>query len=91
MEVANERAAATPENEKSPKAEELVESAIRHGSVDERILEHSHDADEALKAFAGHEGQVIEIDEATNKALLRKIDWNLIPVSVRGFRKINVV
>ena len=65
-----------------PPAEKLIEEAIRNGSVDERLVKHSHDADEALKAFAGHEGQVIEIDEATNKALLRKIDWNLIPVSV---------
>lgn len=54
--------------------------AIRTGSVSEKILEHSHDADEALKAFQGHEGEVIEIDEATNKRLLRRIDWNLMPV-----------
>ncbi|KAK5138019.1 hypothetical protein LTR08_005816 [Meristemomyces frigidus] len=54
--------------------------AIRSGSVSEDILKHSHDADEAMKAFASHQGQVIEIDEATNKRLLRRIDWNLIPV-----------
>lgn len=54
--------------------------AIRSGSVPENILKHSHDADEAMKAFAGHEGQIIDIDEATNKRLLRRIDWNLIPV-----------
>lgn len=54
--------------------------AIRSGSVDAKIIAHSHDADEALKAFASHPGQVIHIDEATNKRLLRKIDWNLIPV-----------
>ncbi|KAK3671796.1 Allantoate permease [Recurvomyces mirabilis] len=54
--------------------------AIRSGSVDKKILEHSHDADEALKAFQSHPGQVIHIDEATNKRLLRIIDWHLIPV-----------
>ena len=57
--------------------------AIRNGSVPENVLKHSHDADEALKAFASHEGTVIEIDEATNKRLLRIIDWNLMPVRAR--------
>lgn len=56
--------------------------AIRSGSVSKDILKHSQDADEAMKAFAGHQGQVIELDEATNKRLLRKIDWNLMPVSL---------
>ena len=55
--------------------------AIKAGKVPENILKHSHDADEAMKAFEGHEGQIIEIDEATNKRILRRIDWNLIPVS----------
>jgi ACS family allantoate permease-like MFS transporter len=54
--------------------------AIRNGSVDKSILQHAGDADEALKAFMSHPGQVIELDEATNKRLLRKIDWNLMPV-----------
>lgn len=56
--------------------------AIRSGSLPEHILKHSHDADEALKAFASHSraGHVITIDEATNKRLLRKIDMNLMPV-----------
>ena len=44
-----------------------------------RILEHSHDADEAMKAFQGREGR-IEIDEATNKRLLRIIDWHILPL-----------
>lgn len=54
--------------------------AVRNGSVDKTILQHAGDADEALKAFMSHPGQVIELDEATNKRLLRKIDWNLMPV-----------
>lgn len=54
--------------------------AIRAGSIDQKILEHSHDADEAMKAFIGREGTVIELDEATNKRLLRRIDWNLMPI-----------
>lgn len=60
---------------------DITEEQIRRGSVvPEQILKHSHDADEALKAFQSYEGQVITIDEATNKRLLRRIDWNLIPL-----------
>lgn len=67
-----------PEVEKQLPQE--LASAIRSGSVPENVLKHSHDADEAMKAFEAHQGQVIEIDEATNKRLLRRIDWNLMPV-----------
>lgn len=55
--------------------------AIRSDSiVTKQILKHSHDADAAMKAFEGREGEVIQIDEETNRRLLRKIDWNLMPV-----------
>lgn len=68
-----------PEVEKNlPKP---LAEAIRSGSVPENIMKHSHDADEAMKAFESHQGEILEIDEATNKRLLRIIDWNLIPVS----------
>jgi ACS family allantoate permease-like MFS transporter len=56
--------------------------AIRNGSLDKNILQHTDDGDEALKAFMSHQGEVIELDEATNKRLLRKIDWNLMPVCI---------
>ncbi|EXJ88440.1 hypothetical protein A1O1_05370 [Capronia coronata CBS 617.96] len=46
--------------------------------VGQKILAHSNDADEAMKAFA--DGEVLEIDEATNKRLLRIIDWHLMPL-----------
>jgi ACS family allantoate permease-like MFS transporter len=60
---------------------DISEDAIRNGSVvPEHILKHSKDADVALKAFANYHGSVIDIDEATNKRLLRRIDWNLMPV-----------
>jgi hypothetical protein len=48
--------------------------------IDEKLLKHSHDADAAMKAFEGMDGQVIELTEAKNKALLRKIDMHLMPV-----------
>ena len=47
--------------------------------VTKHILEHSYDADEAMKAFASA-GEVITLDEETNKRILRKIDWNVMPV-----------
>lgn len=65
-----------------PNLPQPLADAIRNGSVSETILKHSHDADEAMKAFLGHEGEVIQIDEATNRRLLRRIDWNLMPVSI---------
>lgn len=50
--------------------------------LDEKILKHSHDADAAMKAFEGMDGQMIELTPEKNKALLRKIDWHLMPVSI---------
>jgi ACS family allantoate permease-like MFS transporter len=50
-------------------------------SLDEKLLKHSHDADAAMKAFEGMNGQVIELTEEKSKALLRKIDWHMMPVS----------
>jgi ACS family allantoate permease-like MFS transporter len=70
-----------PEGDK--KTSDPVADAIRNGSLDKKILEHSHDADDAMKAFQETQGQVIEIDAATNKRLLRRIDWNLMPVCIQ--------
>ncbi|KAI9692761.1 MAG: hypothetical protein M1820_009360 [Bogoriella megaspora] len=63
-----------------PSYEKTLREQIRNGSVDENILKHSHDADEALKALEGRGGRAIELDEATNKRLLRKIDFHLMPL-----------
>lgn len=67
-----------PEVEKSLPAP--LADAVRSGSVPAEILKHSHDADEAMKAFMGHEGQVLQLDEATNKRILRKIDMHILPI-----------
>ena len=45
------------------------------------ILKHGLDADEAMKAFVGQEGEQLVLDEETNKRLLRKIDLNIMPVA----------
>lgn len=54
--------------------------------INTKLLKHSHDADAAMKAFEDMDGQVIELSEEKNKALLRKIDWHLMPVSVLNFQ-----
>ena len=74
----NEKYTLDPEVEKQ--LPEALANAIKEGNVPEDVLKHSHDADEAMKAFMGHEGEVFELDEATNKRILRRIDWNLIPI-----------
>jgi ACS family allantoate permease-like MFS transporter len=55
-----------------------LEEKRRVSVAAEKILKHSHDADEAMKAFKS--GEIIEIDQATNKRLLKIIDRNLIPL-----------
>lgn len=55
-----------------------LEEKRRASVAAEKILKHSHDADEAMKAFTS--GEIIEIDQATNKRLLKIIDRNLMPL-----------
>ena len=76
--VSGEKRQLDPEVEKQLPGH--LAEAIQSGHVPDDVLKHSHDADEAMKAFQAYQGQIIEIDEATNKRLLRRIDWNLMPV-----------
>lgn len=48
--------------------------------VDSMIEKHAHDADEAMKALGDLQGETIELDEATNRRLLRIIDWHMMPI-----------
>lgn len=59
---------------------ETTASSNKLGHVPTQVLAHSHDADEAMKAFQSRTGEVLVLDEATNKRLLRRIDWNLMPI-----------
>lgn len=43
----------------------------------------SEDEDEAMAAMRAYGGPPIVMDDATNKRLLRTIDWHLMPVSYR--------
>ncbi|KAJ5140707.1 transporter [Penicillium atrosanguineum] len=49
-------------------------------AIDPTLEKHAHDADEAMKAFDEMRGEAIELDEATNKRLLRIIDWHMMPI-----------
>ena len=62
----------------SPVDPEKRASLPTANKASQKVLAHSHDADEAMKAFES--GEVIEIDEATNKRLLRTIDRHLLPL-----------
>lgn len=47
-----------------------------------RVLKHAdrNDADEALKVLEGENGEVVELTSEDERKLLRKIDWNLMPL-----------
>lgn len=79
METPPEKATMATDMEKEP-IPGISADAMRSGSVPDTILKHSHDADAALKAFSSYQGQVLEISEETNRKLLRKIDWHLMPI-----------
>lgn len=67
----------TEEKTVPPVADPEKDAAV---GADPKIVEHSHDADEALKAVLEAGGQQITIDEETNRRLLRTIDWHLMPL-----------
>ena len=67
-----------PREEKAVVVDAPPPELVQH--LDDKILKHSHDADAAMKAFEGYEGQTLELSEETNRRLLRKIDWHLMPV-----------
>ena len=55
-----------------------VHGTRRASSSAAKILQHSGDADEAMKAFA--DGEVPELTPETNARLLRIIDFHLMPL-----------
>ena len=58
-------------------------STYGEGEVNEPRFIHAdpNDGDDALMAFKGHEGETIVMTPEMEKKLLRKIDWNLMPVT----------
>lgn len=72
----------------SPEAPELDPSSENEkGGVGVEALQRgdSNDGDEALKAFIGHEGEVIVMTAEMEKKLLWKIDRNIMPVGLHVF------
>ena len=63
---------------RTPSPVNIHRASIGSNKAVTKVLAHSHDADEALKAFES--GELIEIDAATNKRLLRTIDLHLMPL-----------
>lgn len=57
-------------------------TTYQDGEMDDITFKHAdpNDADEALKAFADTDGEVITMTAEEEKQLLRKIDRNLMPV-----------
>ena len=60
----------------------LPNKTIEVGDAPSIVLRHAdrNDADAALMAFKGHEGETIVMTAEMEKKLLRKIDWNIMPV-----------
>lgn len=79
MASATEKSSPPVDVEKETGVEETSSSKLPK-EISSKLLKHSHDADTAMKAFEGMDGQVIELTEEKSKALLRKIDWHLMPV-----------
>ena len=76
--------------EKNVEADPMSADPEKHGkpredqsfraSEETQLPRYDQDADEALKAFDGYEGESLVVDEETNRRLLRKIDLNLMPL-----------
>lgn len=79
MATANEEVSGIIE-EKTFMSEDSQPHSNLKQKIDEKLLKHSHDADAAMKAYEGLDGQVLELTEEKRKALLRKIDWHLMPI-----------
>ena len=78
MEKVHDASSGDPE-----KVAELIRPpTLDDGEIKETRFKHAdpNDGDEALKAFAGHEGEAIVITPEAERKLLRKIDLNLMPV-----------
>lgn len=74
-------AAASPPLPSDPEKASTI-AGVTHEKVGNIVLKHAdrNDADEALKVLEGENGEVIELTPEDERSLLRKIDWNLMPL-----------
>ncbi|KAL8833808.1 MAG: hypothetical protein Q9176_007806 [Flavoplaca citrina] len=71
----------------SPDLREETRLQWRQESVPTKTVKHANDADEAMEAFEGQDGEVLVLDEATSIALLKRIDLHVMPTKKeRGTR-----
>ena len=49
-------------------------------SVPHAVMKHSQDADEAMKAFQSEDAELLILDRATDRRLLREIDYTILPI-----------
>ncbi|KAJ5902703.1 Major facilitator superfamily domain general substrate transporter [Penicillium taxi] len=68
------------DEEKTVGASSAVDIDYKVMSADPNIEKHAHDVDEAMNAFENINGETIELDESTNRRLLRTIDWHMMPI-----------
>lgn len=71
---------ADEKSEKAPPPMEVDEENGTTRELDPTLVKHAQDADEALAVFQDLHGEVITLDESTNKRILRTIDWHIMPV-----------
>lgn len=83
MANAAENVTVTPDMEKETVISSDAQQSGLKAKINEKLVKHSHDADAAMQAFEGMEGQVLELTPEKSKALLRKIDMHLMPVRGR--------
>lgn len=69
-----------PISEKANVDIDIEKDNTNGGQIDPTLVRHGQDEDEAMKAVEELHGEVVEIDEATNKRLLKAIDRHLMPI-----------
>lgn len=77
----DERIASAGDRALEKKEIAVTDSDDGNGAPSYQVVRHVQDADEAMKAFEGQEGEVLVLDEETNRKLLWKIDRTIMPVS----------
>lgn len=62
--------------------EDITAAELEAGKMvaSDDVMKYTQDDDEAMKALANYDGPPLVLDDATNRRLLRTIDWHLMPV-----------
>ncbi|KAJ5306526.1 hypothetical protein PENANT_c031G05383 [Penicillium antarcticum] len=71
---------ASDDTEEARGVSTAVDLEMTMTNEDPKVVKQAPDADEAMKAFEEMQGEAIELDEATNRRLVRTIDWHIMPI-----------